>query len=220
MLDDLIKQIDSLPTERRNVQGKLRYGSEVIDALPNPDQVLSAIETRLKEAMLWQLTPDGRLIVGDGCADPAHETRGKGYLRAKQAATAVAFQPNEGALRVLTLPYLSAPLVVSRDSITVGVADRAEVIKREKAQFLWLSRLARPHEYIAVNRGQFDHNGARQEPKGPKVWLLGGPDPDLAPLGWYDGRHKEVRVEEVSPHTQQDNRGARRVVEVYLNPLR
>lgn len=215
MLDQLIAKIDDLPENKRRIVGRTRTGSEVMDALPSIDEFLRANQEKLAEAMFWGVTSDGRLVMGDGCQEPAPETLNMSYVSTRDATIRAAFLESSGSIKEIKLPQLGRNFSVTPREVKIGVGQHAEVIRRDENKLLWVRRLATPSEYREVNAGTFELNGGTKGRTGNKVWLQGGDDPHLyAPLGWYDGQ--QVQVVSGKVFNRQQNRGARRVLDHYL----
>ncbi len=85
----LKEQYEALPqADRTSVKGVMTW-EQVVSAIPNMSEFLTGVDSLSVPEVYW-VNEEGQLVVGDGCAESAQETRNLDYNQSRAAAMSVA----------------------------------------------------------------------------------------------------------------------------------
>lgn len=94
----VVAAIDALPEGKRNVQGKVRSGEEIAQAIPNAEAFLAEVDL-MQDGVFFELNEAGQLVMRDGCAE-AYGLRDD-FPTAKKRQTRVVYRGADGTAQVI-----------------------------------------------------------------------------------------------------------------------
>lgn len=135
--------------------GRVRSFKEVLEAVPNVDNLLAEMAT-LEQGQVYFLSEEGELILGDGCAEPLEETLGWNYHKSRSEATRISYVDDKGA-------------VTTMEGDDTKVPEGVKIVSE--------CGLITLYEYRRVNNGQFN--------KAKCIWIESGKDPSVVRYAFW-----------------------------------